>query len=97
MVAVFEPPRLSPSETPPELATLLTDFERDFQARGVRTLRMAYRRGDAYGIGGGSREVADHHRLLIGQSPCSNVNDRASRRCLSLVGGADARREHACE
>jgi tRNA (guanine-N7-)-methyltransferase len=32
-------------ETGEELATLLTDFEKDFQARGVKTLRTAYRRG----------------------------------------------------
>ena len=31
-------------ETPAELATILTDFERDFTARGVVTLRAAYRR-----------------------------------------------------
>ena len=31
------------TETPPELAELPTDFEREFQARGVRTLRAAYR------------------------------------------------------
>jgi tRNA (guanine-N7-)-methyltransferase len=30
-------------ETPPELAEILTDFEREFQARGIRTLRAAYR------------------------------------------------------
>ncbi len=30
------------TDTPPELAGLLTDFERDFQARGVQTLRAAY-------------------------------------------------------
>jgi tRNA (guanine-N7-)-methyltransferase len=29
-------------ETPPELAALLTDFEKDFRARGVETLRAAY-------------------------------------------------------
>ncbi len=29
-------------ETPLELAELLTDFERDFQGRGIRTLRAAY-------------------------------------------------------
>lgn len=29
-------------QTPPELAGLLTDFERDFQARGKATLRAAY-------------------------------------------------------
>jgi tRNA (guanine-N7-)-methyltransferase len=32
-------------ETPPELAAGLTDFERDFQSRGIRTLRAAYLRG----------------------------------------------------
>ena len=31
------------TETPPGLAELPTDFEREFQARGVRTLRAAYR------------------------------------------------------
>jgi tRNA (guanine-N7-)-methyltransferase len=30
-------------ETPPELAELLTDFEREFRARGIQTLRAAYR------------------------------------------------------
>ena len=30
-------------ETPAELAELLTDFEREFQARGIQTLRAAYR------------------------------------------------------
>jgi len=30
-------------ETPPELAELLTDFEREFHARGINTLRTAYR------------------------------------------------------
>jgi tRNA (guanine-N7-)-methyltransferase len=29
-------------ETPPELAELLTDFEREFRARGISTLRAAY-------------------------------------------------------
>jgi tRNA (guanine-N7-)-methyltransferase len=29
-------------ETPVELAALLTDFERDFNARGIQTLRAAY-------------------------------------------------------
>ena len=33
-------------ETPSELAALPTDFERDFTARGVKTLRAAYRVGD---------------------------------------------------
>jgi tRNA (guanine-N7-)-methyltransferase len=30
------------TETPTELAELLTDFEREFQARGIQTLRTAY-------------------------------------------------------
>ncbi|MGA2242252.1 MAG: tRNA (guanosine(46)-N7)-methyltransferase TrmB [Verrucomicrobiota bacterium] len=30
-------------ETPPVLAELLTDFEREFRARGIQTLRAAYR------------------------------------------------------
>jgi tRNA (guanine-N7-)-methyltransferase len=30
------------TETPVELAELLTDFERDFNARGIKTLRAAY-------------------------------------------------------
>jgi hypothetical protein len=30
-------------ETPIELAELLTDFEREFRARGIQTLRAAYR------------------------------------------------------
>jgi tRNA (guanine-N7-)-methyltransferase len=30
------------TETPVELADLLTDFERDFNARGIQTLRAAY-------------------------------------------------------
>jgi tRNA (guanine-N7-)-methyltransferase len=34
-----------PVETPADLAGLLTDFEREFQKRGVQTLRAAYRRG----------------------------------------------------
>lgn len=32
-------------ETPIELAELLTDFEREFQAHGIKTLRAAYQRG----------------------------------------------------
>ena len=31
------------AETPGELSALLTDFEKDFQARGIKTLRAAYR------------------------------------------------------
>ena len=48
MVTAFEPAReFRQVQTPEELAGLLTDFERDFQLRGVKTLRAAYRRGDA--------------------------------------------------
>ncbi len=44
MVSVFAADAaFSPVETPGELAGLLTDFEKDFQARGVTTLRAAYR------------------------------------------------------
>lgn len=43
MVAVFAASAaFRPEETPSELADLLTDFERDFRARGVATLRAAY-------------------------------------------------------
>jgi hypothetical protein len=31
------------SETPSSLAEITTDFERDFQAQGIPTLRAAYR------------------------------------------------------
>lgn len=31
-----------PAETPPELAEVVTDFERDFNAAAIRTLRAAY-------------------------------------------------------
>jgi len=34
--------RFRPGETPPELATLPTDFEREFHARGIPTLRSAW-------------------------------------------------------
>lgn len=41
---VFETsPAFCAEETPRELAELLTDFERDFLARGIKTLRAAYR------------------------------------------------------
>jgi hypothetical protein len=30
--------------TPPELARLATDFETEFSARGIQTLRAAYQR-----------------------------------------------------
>jgi len=35
-------PGFLPVETPPDLAALPTDFEQDFQARGITTLRAAY-------------------------------------------------------
>lgn len=45
MTAVFSANQAFQSvETPPELASVVTDFERDFNARGVPTLRAAYRR-----------------------------------------------------
>jgi tRNA (guanine-N7-)-methyltransferase len=48
MVTVFEPCQdFRPVGTPEDLAGLLTDFERDFQARGIKTFRTAYRRSDA--------------------------------------------------
>ncbi len=44
MTGVFAAaPAFCPTETPGELAELVTDFEKDFQARGVKTLRAAYR------------------------------------------------------
>lgn len=44
MLAVFDAhPSFHSVETPSELCVLLTDFERDFQQRGVQTLRAAYR------------------------------------------------------
>jgi tRNA (guanine-N7-)-methyltransferase len=47
MLAVFAAaPAFRPVETPPELSALLTDFEKDFHARGIKTLRAAYRIGD---------------------------------------------------
>ena len=43
MVAVFVAnPAFRLVETPAELAVLLTDFEKDFLARGITTLRAAY-------------------------------------------------------
>ena len=35
-------PEFQKIETPPELAELTTDFERDFNSRGIQTLRAAY-------------------------------------------------------
>jgi tRNA (guanine-N7-)-methyltransferase len=44
MLGVFgASPAFSSEETPQALADLLTDFERDFLARGIKTLRAAYR------------------------------------------------------
>jgi tRNA (guanine-N7-)-methyltransferase len=47
MLAVFAAdPTFRSMETPAELSALLTDFEKDFQSRGIKTLRAAYRVGD---------------------------------------------------
>jgi len=44
MTAVFKDyPGFERAETPAPLASLLTDFERDFQQRGIATLRATYR------------------------------------------------------
>jgi tRNA (guanine-N7-)-methyltransferase len=44
MRAVFgASPFFQQTETPPALAALTTDFERDFLAKGIQTLRAAYR------------------------------------------------------
>ena len=44
MLSVFgASPMFQQVETPSELFALLTDFEKDFQARGIKTLRTAYR------------------------------------------------------
>jgi fructokinase len=44
MIAVFESCNdFRPVDTPAELAGLHTDFEKDFQTRGISTLRAAYR------------------------------------------------------
>ena len=40
-------PEFKPVETPPSLAEIVTDFERDFNAQGIPTLRAAYRSCDA--------------------------------------------------
>ena len=48
MLEVFAAsPLFLPTGTPDELAGLTTDFERDFQARGIQTLRAAYQRTSA--------------------------------------------------
>ena len=45
MRSVFERnASFTPSETPPELAAVLTDFERDFVARGIETRRAAFQK-----------------------------------------------------
>jgi len=45
MTGVFAgPAAFRPIETPPELAALCTDFEKEFQSRGIRTLRAAFQR-----------------------------------------------------
>jgi tRNA (guanine-N7-)-methyltransferase len=36
--------RFQPIETPAELAAVVTDFEKDFNAQGIPTLRAAYQR-----------------------------------------------------
>jgi tRNA (guanine-N7-)-methyltransferase len=44
MTQVFDAsPSFQKVETTPELSAVLTDFEKDFNARGVETLRCAYR------------------------------------------------------
>lgn len=46
MVEVFAAnPAFTPVETPEELSSVLTDFEKTFHARGISTQRAAYRRG----------------------------------------------------
>ena len=62
MVSVFaSAPAFSAMETPVGLAALLTDFEREFRARGIQTLRAAYRLQD--------RQVAP----LLSTSGTSNI------------------------
>ena len=44
MTSVFAAtPAFRPAETPGELSALLTDFEKDFHARGIKTMCAAYR------------------------------------------------------
>jgi len=46
MVSVFAASTMfQPIETSLELTSLLTDFEADFRARGIQTLRAAYHKG----------------------------------------------------
>src|SRR5438132_13035289 len=43
MMEVFAAsPQFRPMPTPPELVQLRTDFEKDFEAQGIKTLRAAY-------------------------------------------------------
>ncbi|HSY74257.1 MAG TPA: tRNA (guanosine(46)-N7)-methyltransferase TrmB [Dongiaceae bacterium] len=45
MIEIFDADKnFRKTETPIELAELLTDFERDFNARGIQTLRAAYQK-----------------------------------------------------
>lgn len=37
-------PGFQPVQTPPELAEMLTDFEKEFHAKGLPTLRLAYQK-----------------------------------------------------
>jgi tRNA G46 methylase TrmB len=44
MVGVFgSSPQFHSIETPPDLAGLQTDFEKEFNERGIQTLRAAYK------------------------------------------------------
>ena len=46
MLSVFgASPLFRPVETPEELSAVVTDFEKNFNARGIGTLRAAYRQG----------------------------------------------------
>ena len=45
MLEVFQgSPLFREAATPPELAAVLTDFERGFNAQGIPTLRAAFQR-----------------------------------------------------
>jgi len=55
MTGVFDAnPGFEKVETPGELSELLTDFEREFQTRGIKTLRAAYQLRDPHGLQLGS-------------------------------------------
>jgi tRNA (guanine-N7-)-methyltransferase len=61
MLAVFGVcPHFQQVETPVELSALLTDFEKEFQARGVKTLRAAYRVGEGCGETADRRPPGGH-------------------------------------